>query len=267
MFIRLSFLIGLFALTTSACAIARPAPTPTVTGQPQRVAPTATRAPAIPVPAWWSPELAVPQTAEVISASRDKIVWRARDTNADGIRDFFIREASAAGYTVTVIMKSQGAIYDLLFLKGQDVHALNITLGSDTTIPTGSRVGIFHLKVSGASNVELDLPLRYRLDITPGSEVSIGTSIPSPQCRECENFINIHIAPFMGAGVYDSKPGIYLIDLQVIPGGHPDRDDYRWAQNCVVVVKDAFGGTFDCRGLQNIADQTKTIDVSGAWRQ
>lgn len=238
-------------------------PTPAV------ASPTIVRAPTPvgSVPAWWTLELAMPQGAEFAGAARDTVMWKTRDLNADGLRDFFVRQAAIAGYTTTVITKSQSAIYDLLVVKGQNAFALNITVGSDTTIITGSRVGVFHLKVTGVANVEVDLPMRNRVDIAPGSEVSIGTSIPSSQCHDCEYFINIHIAPFKGAGTYDSKPGISIIDLQVIPGGALDKEDYRWAQSCVVIVRDAQGGTFECKGLQNVYDQSRKIDVSGSWQQ
>jgi hypothetical protein len=60
---------------------------------------------------------------------------------------------------------------------------------------------------------------------------------------------------------------VAIIDLQVIPGGKLVEDDYRWAQSCIVVVKDARGGTFDCRGLQNVLNQARKIDVRGWWTQ
>jgi hypothetical protein len=155
----------------------------------------------------------------------------------------------------------------LLCVKGQRALALNVTLGSDTTIITGNRVGVMHLKVSDVANVELDLPMRARLDTTPGSEVSIGTAMPSPQCARCEYFVNVHIAPFKGIGNYDSKPGTYLIDVQVIPGGDPDQDDFRWPiGGCTIAVKET-SGAFECKQLQNVNDQSKRIDVSGSWVQ
>ena len=109
--------------------------------------------------------------------------------------------------------------------------------------------------------------MRARLDTAPGSEVSIGTAIPNSQCAQCEYFINVHIAPFKGIGAYDSKPGIYIIDVELIPGGQTDQQDYRWAQNCTVLVQDASSGSYDCRGLQNVNDQSKKVDVSGVWQQ
>jgi hypothetical protein len=244
--------------------------TPTAPSLISTALPTATlpptRAPQSPPPAWWDPKLELPRSAEFIGDAR-RAAWSTRDTNVDGIKDFMLRQASNADYQPFVITQSKGAIYDLLFVKEQNAYALNITLGSDTTVLTASRVGVMHLKVLGVANVELDLPMRTRLDITPGSEVSIGTAIPNPQCASCEYFINVHIAPFKGIGVYDSKPGISIIDVQVIPGGDPDKDDYRWAQSCVVTVKDASSGSFNCRGLQNVNDGNKRIDVSGFWTQ
>jgi hypothetical protein len=254
-----------------ACGIGQAiAPTPTVPPPAPIASPSAmplpTRAPQSPPPAWWDPKLELPRSAEFIGDA-GCVVWSTRDTNVDGIKDFMLRQASNADYQPFVITQSKSAIYDLLFVKGQNAYALNITLGSDTTVLTASRVGVMHLKVLGVANVELDLPMRTRLDITPGSEVSIGTAIPNPQCASCEYFINVHIAPFKGIGVYDSKPGISIIDVQVIPGGDPDKDDYRWAQSCVVTVKDASSGSFNCLGLQNVNDSNKRIDVSGFWAQ
>jgi hypothetical protein len=269
---RALVLVCALAITTLACGglfTTTPTPLPTLTAIPPTSAPpTATRVPTPvgTVPSWWASELKMPQGAEFAGIVRDNPTWSTRDVNADELRDTFVRQATSAGYATTVITKSQSAIYDVLMLKGQTAFALNITLGSDRTILTGSRIGIFHLKVSGGANIELDLPMRERVNLSPGSEVSIGTSIPSAQCRGCEFFINVHIAPFRGPGTYDSKPGLSIIDLQVIPGSDPFKEDFRWAQSCVVIVRDANSGTFDCRGLQNVYDQTRKIDVSGSWQ-
>lgn len=255
-----------------ACNLAQiaPAPTPTATAP----APTATRLPAATLtrapragaPMWWDAQIALPASFN-FEGDANRAVWSARDANADNIRDALVRQAQAAGYQVSVITQSRGAIYDLLCVKGQSALAINITLGSDTTIITAKRVGVMRLSVRGVVNVELDLPMRTRLDTTPGSEVSIGTAIPNAQCARCEYYINVHIAPFKGVGNYDSKPGTYLIDVQVIPGGDPDKDDFRWPiGGCVVTVGET-SGMFECKQLQNVNDQTKRIDVSGSWIQ
>ncbi len=253
------------AATLLACArtpTATPAPTP-------RVVPTITGAPtraSVPPPAWWDASLALPPHVEFIGDA-ERAVWRTRETNAQEMRDFVLRQAARAGYRTFVVTQSPDAIYDVLLVKGARAYALNITVGSDLTMLTGARVGVLHVKVSGETNIELDLPLRHRLDVSPGSEVSLGTSVPSPQCASCEYLVNVHIAPFKGAGDYDSKPGTYLIDVQVIPGGDPEQDDYRWAiGGCVVSVEET-RGSFDCKQLQNVVDQSKRIDVSGNWTQ
>jgi len=246
-----------------------PTPVPLASPTPTLPAPTVTRTPTPvgSVPVWWTSDLTLPAQTEFAGLVRGNPTWHTRDLNADKLRDEISVRANRAGYTTTVITKSQGAIYDVLLVKEHTAFAINILVGSDRTILTGSRVGVFHLKVSGETNIEVDLPMRARVDITPGSEISIGTSVPNPACRECEYFINIHIAPFKGAGTYDGKPGIAIIDLQVIPGTRFDQADYRWAQSCLVVVRDAQGGTFNCSGLQNVYDQSKRIDVSGSWQQ
>lgn len=255
-----------------ACNLAQIAlvPTPTITAP----APTATRAPiATPTrapragaPTWWNAQIALPASFDFQGDAR-RAVWSTRDTNVEASKDFLTRQAHAAGYQVFVITQSRGAIYDLLCVKGQDALALNLTLGSDTTIITAQRVGVMRLKVTGVVNLELDLPMRARLDPTPGSEISIGTAVPNSQCARCEYFVNVHIAPFKGVGNYDSKPGTYLIDVQVIPGGAPDQDDFRWPiGGCAVTVKES-SGAFECKQLQNVNDQTKRIDVSGTWQQ
>jgi hypothetical protein len=258
-----------FALSCNLAQIAL-APTPTATAP----APTATRTsiatltrvPRAGAPTWWDAQIALPSSFN-FEGDTNRAGWSTRDTNADSIKDVLAQQAKAAGYQVFVITQSPGAIYDLLCLKGQSALALNVTLGRDTTIITGQRVGVMHLKVSGVANIELDLPMRARLDTSPGSEVSIGTAIPNPQCARCEYFVNVHIAPFKGIGNYDSKPGTYLIDVQVIPGGDPDKDDFRWSLGgCTVTVKES-SGAFECKQLQNVTDQSKRIDVSGAWQQ
>jgi hypothetical protein len=269
---RLSVLVCVLfcVIALLACELtAQVAPPPTIT----RIAPTATptitvvptRKPVSAPPAWWDGNLVMPKGAE-FDGDPKRAVWMTRDLNADGIKDFIVRQASDAGYQPFVITLSSGAIYDVLLVKGQNTYAVNITLGSDATIITVTRVGVMHLKVSGTVNVELDLPLRARLDTTPGSEASFGTSIPNPQCATCVYFVNVHVAPFKGPGIYDSKPGLAIIDIQIIPGGTPEQDDYRWAQMCLFAV-DPINGNFTCGGLQNVNDQTKRIDVTGSWVQ
>ena len=263
-------LLVVIALSLVACnlgqtvaTLATPTLPPTATPPP-----SVTRLPspvALPPPAWWDAKIGMPPGAE-FAGDVKRAVWRTRDVNVDGIRDFFLRQASNLGYQTYVITQSQGAIYDLLFVKAQTAFALNLTLGSDTTVITAQPVGVMRLKVSGVANLEIDLPMRGRIDSTPGSEVSIGTSIPNPKCAGCQYFINVHIAPFKGAGNYDSKPGISIIDVELVPGGDYDQDNYRWAQNCVVTVNPN-SGNFDCRGLQNINDQSRKVDASGSWQQ
>lgn len=258
------------AAATLACSLgqsATPAPTaplPAPTALPLATPPT--RAPQFAAPAWWPAELAMPKGAEFVGDST-RTVWSTRDLNVQGLRDFFLREGMAASYKPYSVTLSEGSIYDLFFLKGAGAYGLNLTQGSDATFLTGTRVGTFHVKVSGVANSEIDLPMRSRLDTTPGSEVSIGTSVPNAECNDCQYYINVHIAPFQGIGVYDSKPGTYIIDIEVIPGGTSEQNDYRWAQSCKVTVRDASSGNFDCRGLQNANDQSKKLDVSGSWQQ
>jgi hypothetical protein len=244
-------------------------PPPTFTPRPETT-PTPARAasPTIKVnpPAWYPADLPMPTGAQFVGEA-NRAVWSSRDVNVNGIRDYFLKQATTAGYKPYVITQSAGSIYDLFFTKGTNAYGINLTQGSDATFLTVTRTGIFHLKVSGVMNVELDLPMRSRLDVTPGSEISIGTSIPNAACNPCEYYINVHIAPFKGVGNYDSKPGTYIIDVQVIPGGHPDQDDFRWAiGGCTVTVNPA-DGVFACGQLQNVNDQTKRIDVSGSWQQ
>lgn len=261
----------LVVAATLACGLGQAVtPTPTVplpapTALPP-ASPLPTRAPRSSAPAWWPADLALPIGAEFIGDAK-RTVWSIRDLDVPRLRDFFIQESASAGYKPYSVTLSEGSIYDLFFVKGTNAYGLNLTEGSDATFLTGSQVGIFYVKVSGATNLEIDLPMRSRLDVTPGSEVSIGTSLPISQCSDCQYYINVHIAPFKGIGVYDSKPGIYIIDVEAITGGTPEQDDYRWAQSCAVTVKDASSGSFDCRGLQNVNDQSKKIDVSGSWEQ
>ncbi len=263
--------LAFIAAMSLACGIGgavTPTPTPSLpapTALPPAT-PLPTAAPRAFAPAWWSPDLAMPIGAEFVGDAQ-RTVWRTGDLNVPRLRDFFVREAASAGYQPYSVTLSDGSIYDLFFIKGTNAYGLNLTQGRDATFLTGSRVGIFHAKITGAANVEIDLPMRSRLDVTPGSEISIGTALPNLECGGCQYYVNVHIAPFDGVGTYDSKPGTYIIDIEVIPGGTPEQDDYRWAQSCVVNVKDASSGDFDCRGLQNVNDQSKKIDVSGSWQQ
>jgi hypothetical protein len=257
------------AIALLACDLGQTAtPTPTLPSPtaPRAASPTPTRAPASSMPAWWPPALALPKGAQFVGDST-RPVWSTPDLNVQGLRNFFLGEAAAAGFRTYNVTLSEGSIYDLFFLKDAGAYGLNLTQGSTATFLTGSRVGVFHVKATGAANIELDLPMRSHLDTTPGSEVSIGTSVPNPECRDCQYYVNVHIAPFKGIGAYDSKPGIYIIDVELIPGGQTDQEDYRWAQNCTVLVQDASSGSYDCRGLQNVNDQSKKLDLSGNWQQ
>ncbi|MCX7840637.1 MAG: hypothetical protein N2559_14475 [Anaerolineae bacterium] len=251
-----------------ACNLVPLSPTPIApTPSPTR-APTATltRTPRAGAPTWWDARLALPASFDFQGDAR-RALWSTRETNIESIKDFLVEQARAAGYQVFVVTKSPRAIYDVLCVRGQDALAINLTLGTDTTIVRAVRVGVLHLKVSGEANIELALPLRARLDVTPGSEWSVGTAVPSPQCARCEYFVNVLIAPFKGVGDYNSKAGTYLIDVQVIPGGDPDQDDFRWAiGGCTVTVREN-SGAFACQQLQNVNDQRKRIDVSGQWTQ
>jgi hypothetical protein len=259
----------ILAISTAACAIGQIA-TPTAPLATPTALPPATSSPTRALrsvaPAWWPADLAMPKGTE-FGGDATRTVWSTRDLNVVGLRDYFTRAATSAGYKPYSVTLSEGSIYDLFFVKGASAFALNLTQGSDSTFLTGSRVGIFKVRVSGVASLEIDLPMRSRLDTSPGSEISIGTSLPNSDCSGCEYYVNVHIAPFTGIGAYDSKPGIYIIDVEVVPGGTPEQDDYRWAQSCVVTVKDASNGSFDCRGLQNVNDQSRKIDVSGSWQQ
>ena len=219
-------------------------------------------------PSWWPADLPLPASALLTTGTGTPAVWTCPDLNVAKMKDSLTLEATHAGYTIYTITQSQGSIYDLLFVKGAAAYALNLTEGTDTTILTGNQVGTLHLRVSGYVNLDLNLPLRDRLDTSPGSEVSLGTSVPNTACDGCQYYINVHIAPFNGIGTYASQPpGTYIIDVELIPGGTDVKDDYRWAKSCTVRVQDAQTGSFDCRGLENINDNTKVLDASGEWKQ
>jgi hypothetical protein len=219
-------------------------------------------------PAWWPADLEMPNGAVLTTRGQAPVVWSARNMNADSVKDALLGQATRAGYKVHLVTQSQGTIYDLLFTKGGVTYTLNITQGTDATILTGDRTGVMHLQVSGAVSQTLDLPLRERLNLAPGSEVAIGTAVPNDRCTECQFYINLHIAPFNGPGNYTSQSaGIYIIDVELVPGGTEDHDDYRWAKQCIVQVQDPLSGDFACTGLENVNDNTKVIDIAGNWQQ
>lgn len=259
-------LVSLFATPTPFAVL--PPPPPTAIFTPPPAAPTVTVSGTPGSPAWWPVELAIPKTAQLGSNQSNQAVWKTQDTNVDGLRDFFIKEAKAAGYSAYTITLSQGSIYDLLLLSGTSAYDVNLTQGIDATVITGTRIGTIHLEFSGVVSKTLDLPLRERLNLTQGSEVAIGTSVPSPECGTCEYYFNVHIAPFKGPGGYNSQPaGTYIIDVEAIPGGTEDKDDYRWAKQCAVVVKDANSGNLSCAGLENVNDSSKLLNVTGTFQQ
>jgi hypothetical protein len=254
-----------------ACSVGQAiVPTPTAPLRAPTVLPSAihipTRTARSNPPAWWPLDLPMPKTA-VYVGDASRTVWTTPDVNVTGLSASFVAEAADAGYKPYIVTQSQGSIYDLFFVKGTQAFGLNLTQGSAATFLTVSRLGIFHLRVSGVTQLEIDLPMQSHLDVTPGSEIAIGTAMPDADCASCQYYVNVHIAPFNGVGAYDSKPGVYIIDVEVIPGGTMDQDDYRWAQSCTVNVKDASSGGYQCIGLQNVNDQTQRIDISGSWEQ
>ncbi len=276
------FLVVLVGLATLACSGAQfvswlVTPTPFAALPPLPPTATASSAPVVPTiavsgtpgaPTWWPAELAIPKTAQLTNNQNNQAVWNTHDTNVDGLRDFFLKEAKDAGYSAYTITLSQGSIYDLLLLKGTNAYDVNLTQGIDATVVTGTRIGTIHLEFSGIITKTLDLPLRERLNLTQGSEVAIGTSVPSPECGTCEYYFNVHIAPFTGPGGYNSQPaGTYIIDVEAIPGGTEDKDDYRWAKQCAVLIKDANSGNLSCAGLENVNDSSKLLNVTGSFQQ
>ena len=273
---RLLFIFAFLALVTVAC-ISQPLASSAITPPPRnsptdtplpRPTPTISAAGKPGLPVWWPADLAMPTAAELTSSSKNQAIWSTRDVNVDGLKDFFARQARAAGYTTYTIPVSKGSIYDLLFVKGPNAFLLNITQGSESTVMTGQHIGTIHVEITGAVTLTLDLPLRERLNLSPSGEVVIGTSIPNSQCLNCEYLVYVRVAPFNGPGVYQSKPaGIAIIDAQVIPGGTLDQADYRWAQECTVIVKDTQSGNLACAGLENVNDSTKRINVIASWQQ
>ncbi|MBI4786874.1 MAG: hypothetical protein HY782_07510 [Chloroflexi bacterium] len=273
---RLLIVSALLALVALGCVggpLVSAALTPTPLTQPAttvspRPTPTIRAAGKAAVPAWWPADLAMPPGAEMTSSTKNQAIWTTRDVNVDSLKDLFVRQAQAAGYRVYDIAVSKGSIYDLLFVKGSTAFFLNITHGTDSTVMTGQPVGTMHIEITGAVNLTLDLPLRERLNLSPGSEVVIGTSIPNAQCANCEYLVYVRVAPFNGPGIYQSKPaGIAIIDAQVVPGGNSEKEDYRWAQQCTVIVQDAQRGNLACAGLENVNDNTRRINVIGSWQQ
>ncbi len=272
--------LALFAITALlACGIpsialqsSAPTTTPaaraTVTTAIPPSTPLPTHTQTVSAPIWWPRDLDAPKGAELTSNTKRVATWQTAGTSADGIRDLMVQQGSNAGYRVTVLTKSAGAIYDVLFTKGNNVYTLNITQGANRTILTSSLGAMIHLKITGAANLEVDLPVKDPMNTSAGGEMFIGTEIPNPQCGGCMYIVFIHIAPFKGPGIYASKPaGIYIIDALIVPGGDPLKEDYRWANDCTVVVKDAMSGTFQCAGLSNIYETARKIDISGSWIQ
>lgn len=265
-------LIGItFALALLACTLG-PAVTPTLPPPAPGAFPTDIPASTVPArvdaPAWWPTDLAMPRQAIPNQGRKGQPTWNADKLSADDIKSELLSEAKSGGYQSYVVTLSPGSIYDLLFVKAGVTYAVNITQGTETTILTGERVGTMHLQITGAVNATVDLPLRDRFDLTPGSEIAFGTSVPAGPCSQCQYLVYIHIAPFNGPGVYESKPaGAYLVDVQLDPGGDLQQEDYRWAQQCTVIIQDAQAGSFACAGLQNINDDTKRLNMTGSWQQ
>ena len=245
--------------------------TPTAIARVQTGLPVATSLPTrstVAAPNWWPRDLEMPKGAELTSTAKRVAMWQTTDTNVNGIRDFVMQQGTNAGYRAVALTKSAEAIYDVLFVKGSNVYTLNITQGANATILTASLGALIRLQVTGAMNIQVDLPVKDPMNTSAGGEMFIGTEIPNSQCTRCAYIVFIHIAPFKGPGVYASKPaGIYIIDALIVPGADPLKEDYRWANDCTIVVKDTTSGTFQCTGLSNIYETGKKIDINGSWVQ
>ncbi len=98
------------------------------------------------------------------------------------------------------------------------------------------------------------------LQAKSGAPFRTVASLPNPRCGNCRFAVGITIAAFKGPGSYNTA------EVQANPGGDRTTGDYGDPTACNVVVKDEFDGTFRCQALNNHADQTKTIDMSGAWQ-
>jgi hypothetical protein len=257
---------------TPATAAATPAVAPSVA--PAGQTPVATARPGGPTtpnqaddaPAWWPRELAPPRDAVSLGALGREALWSTPDGDQAGLRDRLAQQGRDGGYQV-VVSDALGVGYTLLFTKGERAYALDITEASDGTALTGRLAGVLHLTTSGAASVDLALPMKTAPTSYASGDFGLELRVPDARCADCVYAVHLFLpaAAYHGPGSYQLSGG----DVWVTPGGVSggfSEDYYREPEACTVVVADAFSGSFECSGLTNPNQASKTISAQVSWR-
>ncbi len=221
-----------------------------------------------------------PKSAEWVGIGA---AWSLKDPNAKRISDFMINEGKSAGYTVWTF---SGALvpnsYTVYFGKGGKAYGLTI-LGDEQdqeSVLSPLLHGVMHIKINGAQNAELDLPIDDATIDANSQRLNLVSRVDSGKCQNCEYYVLLSItgnsgSGFKGAGTYDNLTAI------VIPGNGNygigiDPHEYSKGKtidlsnppkDCGLVAKDNSSGTFDCKGLQ--LDETHpsadALNISGTY--
>lgn len=238
----------------------------TVTSTPVANATLTVRSNSIAGPSWWPGDLRMPPGFEYQGESdSDKPIpyriarWVTPDKDLDALRDQLVKVGQDAGYQVTVLEKANGlSHYNVEFLKGTRVFQLSI-FGLVNTMVNGHALPTIQFKTTGATTQVIVVPVGDWLTQS-GTPLHLTARVQNGQCTGCLYSISITIPTFKGPGNYST------VAVDAIPGGDSTTGDYGNPTNCSIVVKDEFDGTFECQGLKNKADPTKTIDLSGSWQ-
>lgn len=210
------------------------------------------------LPAWWPHELAMPNGTTLENNVQGIAIWDNTDTDRTSIRDFLVNEAKAAGYRVVFTKDDIGST--VYFFK--QLNAYTLTILKDSL--TGTQNGFLHAQASGGASAEFDLPIPAQTQPVSDRILSLKAFLRNVPCGDCTESVLVIVDPFMGAGSFTSGNDM-RVALEVIPGTNEAQADYKGGA-CTVVVQDEHMGTFDCKGMTNVYDDNKKIDVVGEWQ-
>ena len=249
------------------------APAANSTSAPQATAPS--NAASAGGPAWWPTELAMPAGTHFDKEVRKGLLatwrlafWTAPNPNVDSVRDLLFQEAKTAGYQYFTIPQGMvpGKLYTIYIWKSTAAYQLTLAQTSDNkgTKIQGGATGILHLKATGSTSLDMDLPVTTA-SFAPkdlAKSVALAAEAPNAKCNNCFFAFGMDGSGYNGPATYAKWN-----DVRVNPGGVEDLVKiYRGAKSCTFVVKDELSGTFDCKGLHPENDLKKTLDVSGSWQ-
>jgi hypothetical protein len=203
-------------------------------------------------PSWWPSDLAMPSGVTLVGDQKGVALWTGGDPTV--VNDTLVAEAKAAGYAVYA-GGSADMEFRLYFLKAPNAFSATVS-GSGIF---GRRAGIMHVKASGATSLDMDLPMTYD-NPREFEDFLVGVDAPSDKCAGCSYHITLRIRAhdYKGPGTYDTA----MIDFGAFSPG--TKETYQYPASCQIAVTDGKTGTFNCKGLREQTTDAKA-DLSGTW--